>query len=231
MIIGNGMIANYFRSKNNIPNDCVYYCAGVSDPNENHNSAFEYEQERMYKFLKSESNSRRQIIYFSSFHLNSGISSAYVSSKKIIESMLQGHGNSLIIRLPSVIPSDEASIRFENKTTILPFFYDKFVSNHDVIVHNGVSRCFVTLDDVHDFINNHVNRINETRLINFTSTDFCNVNYVSYILSHLTNSYSNIDTIDSIDTSHTYGNVKTVIYNRDIRVLLEEYVSLKSLQL
>lgn len=139
MIIGNGMLANAFRS-NYENSDVKIFASGVSNSNEFRDSEFIKEKNLFLKFI----NSTSKVVYFStcSIYDSELQNSPYVVHKLSMENLVSECTNYLIIRLPQVIGNTE------NPNTLINFFYYRIIANQEFEIWNKARRVLIDVEDV-----------------------------------------------------------------------------------
>lgn len=142
MVIGNGLIANQFKSYNNDENVLIF-ASGVSNSSEVNDTEFLRELNLVKEAISK--NKRAKFIYFSSLSVNDTSVSyrPYVHHKLIIEKYLFNYcKNFLIFRVSNVVGS------IKNKNTILNFFIDAVKNNAPIEIWKNAERNLIDIEDL-----------------------------------------------------------------------------------
>ena len=136
-VIGDGLIASYFRKSNSV--NCCFFCSGVSNSNETRLSEFNREQLLLDEELKK--NKGELFVYFSSV-LVTQKDTPYFNHKKIIENKIKNNSNNyLILRLPQVVGP------VINKTLFPQFFFD-IANKNKLKIYKESTRSFIDISDL-----------------------------------------------------------------------------------
>lgn len=226
MVIGNGMIANRFKSFAE-DNYKTIFASGVSDSSIKSIDAFKKERDLLLKSI--ESYPENKFVYFStcSIYDPSLIASPYVQHKLEIEEIIKETSNNFIIfRVSNPIGITS------NKKTILNYFIEHIKLMLPFVIWKNATRNLIDIDDMYStcsfFLSDQqVNRqtINIANPLNYYVTDI-----IAQVEDHLQiqGIYSFVDKAGGpkIDTSHLisiYEELRINFTEQYLKNLLEKY--------
>ncbi|MFA7083371.1 MAG: NAD-dependent epimerase/dehydratase family protein [Arcobacteraceae bacterium] len=135
--IGNGLMAKAFI--NSSANNCLFFCSGVSNSNENNKDGFFREKKLLQGIISCHQN--KIFIYFSSI-LAASEENAYYKHKLEMESIVSSSTPKyLILRLPQVAG------RVLNNT-LLPSFINDIYYGKIITIYKHAKRAIIDVDDV-----------------------------------------------------------------------------------
>lgn len=164
MIIGNGLIANSFRSSLDDDKNFIMFASGVSNSNETRVLEFKREKTLLIKTIQD--NTDKIFIYISSCNLeNTLIHVQYYQHKLNMEKIIKKLSkNYYIFRLPQVVG------KTDNKNTLFGFLFDKINNNIEFDLWVNARRNLIDIDDVNLIINTILRkRIFKNSIINIAS--------------------------------------------------------------
>ena len=142
-IIGSGLLARAFSSKNiNFENACIY-AAGVSNSFCKDSSEFLRERNRL-KLSLEQADNFQLFIYFGtcSVYDKEAKNTPYVLHKLEMEKLVSEHPNYLILRLPQVAG------RTENPHTLLNYLHARIARSEAFCLWSDAKRNIIDVDDV-----------------------------------------------------------------------------------
>lgn len=182
MIIGNGSIANIFKSEFEKDDSIIIFASGVSNSSENRQSEYLRETKLLTETLLKFS--EKKIIYFSSIY-SKHVNSDYFNHKESMENLILGKSkNFIIIRLPQIISNSG------NKNNLVNFLVDSIKNNCNVEIQKNVYRAIIDIDDVKkvtlEIIKNFKNKVfNFSKVERISVIDLCEM--IFDILNHRVN--------------------------------------------
>jgi len=143
MVVGNGMIANIFKSYQT-SDSIVIFASGVSDSTHSPTDAFEREKKLLTKTINEQSD--KLLVYFStcSIYDHSMAHSAYVKHKKEMEELIiaqQPHY--LVFRLSNPVG------KTSNTHTVVNYFIKNILEKRPFEVWKYASRNIIDIDDMY----------------------------------------------------------------------------------
>lgn len=141
MIVGNGLIANSFLNSGFDHSEMVVFASGVS--NSTCGDVNEYEKELSLIKSTISSNADKVFLYFSTTSLLTGKESSYVNFKFGVENYIKENCEKyLILRLPNIVGNSG------NKHQLVPYFFDKLLSNSGLTVNPDLERYLIDVEDL-----------------------------------------------------------------------------------
>ncbi len=200
MLIGNGLIANSFKSYLEDKN-IVIFASGVSNSNEIDIHNFEREEELLNDTLLKYSD--LLIVYFSSCSLEDMElkNTPYHKHKLKMETLIQQHSNYLIFRIPQIVGNGG------NKNSIVNFLVENIKNNKKFDIWKNAIRNLIDIEDIFlivDFIIR--NKIYKNDIINIASSKNIKIIELVQIIEKILNQKANYNLVDkgysySIDIS------------------------------
>jgi len=142
MVIGNGLIANQFKSYNN-DEDILIFASGVSNSSEVNDIEFLRELNLLKEMISKYKSAK--FIYFSTLSINdpSLKNRSYVNHKLNIEKyLLTYHDNYIIFRVSNVVGP------IKNKNTMLNFFINSIKNNALIDIWKNAERNLLDIEDL-----------------------------------------------------------------------------------
>jgi len=142
MIVGSGLIARAFASRETSLDATCVYAAGVSNSGCSDASEFARERERIAATLAATPAATR-FVYFSTCSIDDpwSVGSAYVAHKAAMEMLVRGHDNHLIVRLPQIAG------RTANPHTLLNHLYARICRSERFNLWRDAHRNIIDVDD------------------------------------------------------------------------------------
>ena len=139
LVVGNGLLANKFRSCN-LPENIIVIASGVSDSSEFRQSKFDREKELVLNHAEQ----GRVLIYFSScsVELPEKMWTPYIRHKNSMESLIINNKLGLVYRLPNVVGFGG------NDKTMFNFLCSSIRNEKEIIVRKNAKRSLIDVDDV-----------------------------------------------------------------------------------
>lgn len=214
-IVGSGMVASGFISKNVKFNDVIIFASGVSNSNETDVKEFDKE----YNLLKKFADTKKRLVYISSCIVNDSDlnKSPYSIHKKNMEKFIENNFKKyLIFRAPQLVGFTK------NKNTILEHMYRKILSNELITIWKNAYRSLLDIDDF-ALIVIHIleNDLFLNTLINLAPSKSLHVLEILKIMETVLNKKSKIKVVDK--SSHYICNNDNLdfIY-RDLQIIFNE---------
>jgi len=164
MVIGNGLLASYFKSYIN-NNDVLVFASGVSDSKESRAEQFDRERNLLTQTINSHQN--KKFIYFSTCGMYDPdtANTPYTNHKLHMEELIQRvHSNYLVFRLPQVVGMQG------NKNNIINYLYECISENKLITVWDKTIRYIIDVEDVFRIVDYIVtNSIFKNDIINVVS--------------------------------------------------------------
>lgn len=225
MVIGNGLLANAFKS---YEEDCniIIFASGVSNSRETRISEFEREQTALMEAITH--NPTRLLIYFSTCSIEdqSQSDSLYVKHKLSMESLVQTLCQKYyIFRLPQVVGISASP-------TIINFFVDSIINNKAINIHKNATRNLIYVDDVFKIANIIIKKecyLNE--IVNIATPYNLKIFEILHILEVLLNKKANYKIvvcgeIQDINIKHL-NELKIQFQENYVENILEKYIKEK----
>lgn len=165
MIIGNGLIANTFKTYSD-NQDVLIFASGVSHSKSDNSEEFLRER----KLLKSciENHDEKLLVYFSTYSvLDPSLSETpYVRHKLLIEELIKKSAKRyLIIRASNIVgPSG-------NPNTIFNFMRDRILNNESIEIWNHVYRNFLDVEDLYKMVYSLIEKKTENTTVLIANTE------------------------------------------------------------
>ena len=139
LVVGNGLLANKFRSSN-LPVDTIVIASGVSNSSELRQSEFDREKELVLSYAEV----GKVLIYFSScsVELSEKMWTPYIRHKYEMESLIISNKLGLVYRLPNVVGFGG------NDKTMFNFFCSAILNEKEIFVRKNAKRSLIDVDDV-----------------------------------------------------------------------------------
>lgn len=175
MIIGNGLLANIFKSSQlNNDDNVIVFASGVSSSKENQEEQFLREKNLLITTIKNHPNSK--LIYFSSI-LSEINTNPYYTHKLNMERFIQENCLSYVVyKLPQIVGFSG------NKENLLNHLITKIQNNEKITIYNEVKRSLVDIEDVAKIVINTYDMVNN-KILYFSHIEKLFVKEICEIIS------------------------------------------------
>ena len=151
MIVGNGIIANIFRSNFN-DDTYLIFAFGVSDSTEENINEFNREEKLLLEMIDKYPNLK--LIYFSSIFCGLKFDRYYTHKMKMESLIIKNSKDFLIFRLPQVIGNGG------NNKNLFNFFIDSIRNDKVLKIKKNTQRSLIDIDDVFKIVFYCINKSN-----------------------------------------------------------------------
>ncbi len=152
MIVGNGIIANIFRSNFN-DDTYLIFASGVSDSTEENINEFNREEKLLLEMIDKYPNLK--LIYFSSIFCGLKFDRYYTHKMKMESLIIKNSKDFLIFRLPQVIGNGG------NNKNLFNFFIDSIRNDKVLKIKKNTQRSLIDIDDVFKIVFYCINKSNQ----------------------------------------------------------------------
>ena len=135
MIVGNGLIANMFKTINS--ENYLIFASGVSNSMELNEEEFN----REFNLIQSHINTDKKFIYFSTINLYNDDRKYFLHKRKIEDFIINNSNNYLIFRLPNIIGNGG------NNNNIFNYFKINIIEGNLIKVQD-VYRSLIDIEDI-----------------------------------------------------------------------------------
>jgi UDP-2-acetamido-2,6-beta-L-arabino-hexul-4-ose reductase len=191
MVVGNGMLAQYFDSyKDN--DEVVIFCSGVSNSNEVNDVAFSREKDLLISTVNTYKS--RTVVYFSSCDVMyaRNIDKAYYYHKLNMESVIQSSAEKYyIFRLPQVVGHSA------NNYSLINWFANSISNGDKINAWGGAYKNLIGIEEVFKLSSYFIdNKTFENNIINIVNSRYYSIKEIINTLEKIINKRALIEYID-----------------------------------
>ncbi len=162
MIVGNGMMAKAMQNIDK--NDYLFFCSGVSNSKETNEHEFIKERQLLELHL----NTKRCLIYFSSYfvNFNTYLNERYYRHKYEMEQLIRDNCfHYKIFRVPQVVGHSS------NPKTLTNFLHQSIKEERNITIYTNAERNLLDIDDIVSFVDySNQNQLFSNKTLNLLST-------------------------------------------------------------